>query len=224
MVPFNKRSNTNPNTKKFIYFAAENLGNKHQTQHGQNNATNDLLDKMLKVIGREVLREKTPTLQDLERSLEALSEQQQYGQRNSTQNKETGGRETDIKGKGIPFSGTPIVAQLMQKGYLKDSNKWLTSKGFLNIGGKILSDVMRALKTGDLGVHETTSLGRGGIVLDSTRSYERGDDIRLVNVPKSILNAVHRLAKTSPSLKIPLDVKEDDLEEYETLQDVRAAV
>ena len=112
----------------------------------------------------------------------------------------------------------------MQKGYLKDSNKWLTSKGFLNIGGKILSDVMRALKTGDLGVHETTSLGRGGIVLDSTRSYERGDDIRLVNVPKSLLNSVHRLAKNSPSLKIPLDVEEDDLEEYETLQDVRAAV
>src|SRR5438309_10314861 len=107
MVSFNKHSNTNPNTKKFIYFAAENLSNKHQTQHGLNNATNDLLDKMLKVIGREVLREKTPTLQDLERSLEALSEQQQYGQRNSTQNKETGGRETDIKGKGIPFSGTP---------------------------------------------------------------------------------------------------------------------
>ena len=81
MVPFNKRSNTNPNTKKFIYSAAENLGNKHQTQHGQNNATNDLLDKMLKVIGREVLREKTPTLQDLERSLEALSAQQQHEQR-----------------------------------------------------------------------------------------------------------------------------------------------
>jgi uncharacterized protein with von Willebrand factor type A (vWA) domain len=224
MVPFNKRSNTNPNTKKFIYFAAENLGNKHQTQHGQNNATNDLLDKMLKVIGREVLREKTPTLQDLEQSLEALSAQQQLEQRDSTQNKETREQETDIKGKGIPFSGTPIVAQLTQKGYLKDSNKWLTSKGFINIGGKILSDVMRALKTGDLGVHETTSLGKGGIVLDSTRSYERGDDIRLVNVPKSLLNTVHRLAKNSPSVKIPLDVEEHDLEQYETLQDVRAAV
>jgi uncharacterized protein with von Willebrand factor type A (vWA) domain len=224
MVPFNKLSNINPNTKKFVYFAAEILGNKHQTLHEEKNAANDLIDKMLKVIGREVLREKTPTIQDLERSLQDISAQQQHEQRDSTGNKKTRGQETDIKGDGITVSGTPIVAQLMQKGYLKDSNKWLTSKGFLNIGGKILSDVMRALKTGDLGVHETTSLGRGGIVLDSTRSYERGDDIRLVNVPKSILNAVHRLAKNSPSLKIPLDVKEDDLEEYETLQDVRAAV
>jgi uncharacterized protein with von Willebrand factor type A (vWA) domain len=224
MAPFNKPSNINPNTKKFVYFAAESLGNKHQTLHEENNAANDLLDKMLKVIGREVLREKTPTIQDLERSLQDISAQQQHEQRDITGNKETKGQETDIKGNGIPVSGTPIVAQLMQKGYLKDSNKWLTSKGFLNIGGKILSDVMKALKTGDLGVHETTSLGRGGIVLDSTRSYERGDDIRLVNVPKSLLNSVHRLAKNSSSLKIPLDVKEDDLEEYETLQDVRAAV
>jgi len=224
MVPFNKPSNINPNTKKFVYFAAENLGNKHQTLHEEKNAANDLLDKMLKVIGREVLREKTPTIQDLERSLQDISAQQQHEQRDSTGNKETRGQETDIKGDGTPVSGTPIVAQLMQKGYLKDSNKWLTSKGFLNIGGKILSDVMRALKTGDLGVHETTSLGRGGIALDSTRSYERGDDIRLVNVPKSLLNTVHRLAKNSSSLKIPLDVEEDDLEEYETLQDVRAAV
>ena len=224
MAPFNKPSNINPNTKKFVYFAAESLGNKHQTLREEKNAANDLLDKMLKVIGREVLREKTPTIQDLERSLQDISAQQQHEQRDSTGNKETRGQETEIKGDGIPVSGTPIVAQLMQKGYLKDSNKWLTSKGFLNIGGKILSDVMRALKTGDLGVHETTSLGSGGIVLDSTRSYERGDDIRLVNVPKSLLNSVHRLAKNGSSLKIPLDVEEDDLEEYETLQDVRGAV
>jgi len=224
MVPFNKRSNTNPSTKKFVYFATESLGSEHQTRQEQKNAANDLLDKLLKMIGREVLREKTPTLQELERSLEALSAQHQQEHRDSAQDKETRGQETDIKGKGVQFSGTPIVAQLTQKGYLKDSNKWLTSKGFINIGGKILSDVMRALKTGDLGVHETTSLGRGGIVLDSTRSYERGDDIRLVNVPKSLLNTVHRIAKNNPPVKIPLAIEEHDLEQYETLQDVRAAV
>jgi uncharacterized protein with von Willebrand factor type A (vWA) domain len=224
MVPFNRHSTTNTNTKKFVYFAADSLGNKQQTQHEQKNIANDLLDKMLKVIGREVLREKTPTLQDLERSLEVLVAQHQHERRDSTQNKENRGQETDNKEKEIPFSGTPIVTQLIQKGYLKESNKWLTSKGFINIGGKILTDVMRALKTGDLGMHETTSFGRGGIVLDSTRSYERGDDIRLVNVPKSLLNTVHRLAKNRPSVKIPFDIEEQDLEEYETLQDVRAAV
>lgn len=83
MAPFNKPSNINPNTKKFVYFVAENLGNKHQTFHEEKNAADDLLDKMLKVIGREVLREKTPTIQDLERSLQDISARQ------NNMNKET---------------------------------------------------------------------------------------------------------------------------------------
>lgn len=224
MVQFNKHIKSNPDTKKFVYLAAENLGTKHQTPHQQKNIANDLLDKMLKVIGREILREKTPTIQDLESSLQAIEQQQEHQQRDKTQNKEARGQETDIKREGRQVSGTHIVAQLMQKGYLKDSNRWLTSKGFTSIGGKILTDIMGELKKGDLGVHETTSLGRGAIILDTTRGYERGDDIRLVNVPKSLLNTVHRLAKKNPTLKIPLDVEVDDLEQYETLQDVRVAV
>ncbi|HET7148349.1 MAG TPA: VWA domain-containing protein [Candidatus Nitrosopolaris sp.] len=226
MAPSSRRSDPRLYTKKFVYFAAENLENKDQTLHGEKNLANDLFDKMLKIIGREVLREKTPTIQDLERSLQDISvqEQQQHEQRESTGNKTARGQEAEIKADGIPVSGTSIVAQLIEKGYLKDSNKWLTSKGFLNIGGKILSDVMRALKAGDLGMHETTSLGRGGMVLDSTRRYERGDDSRLVNIPKSLLNTVHRLAKNGSSLKIPFDLEEEDLEGYETLQDVRAAI
>ena len=74
MVPFNNRSKNNPDTKKFVYFAAENGGNKYQTLQ-QKNTANDLLDKMLKLIGREILREKTPTIQDLEQSLQAISQQ-----------------------------------------------------------------------------------------------------------------------------------------------------
>ncbi|MFY9796950.1 MAG: VWA domain-containing protein [Candidatus Nitrosopolaris sp.] len=224
MAPFNNHSKSNPDTKKFVYFGTENGGDKYQTLLEQAKIANDLLDKMLKVIGREILREKTPTIQDLERSLQSLFQQKQHEQTATTQYKETRGQETDVKREGIPVSGTPIVTQLMQKGYLKDSKRWLTSKGFMSIGGKILSDVMRALKKGDLGFHETTSLGRGTIVLDTSRNYERGDDIRLVNVPKSLLNTVHRLAKKNPQLKIPLDVEVDDLEQYETLQDVQVAV
>jgi uncharacterized protein with von Willebrand factor type A (vWA) domain len=178
---------------------------------------------MLKVIGREILREKTPTIQELEESLQSISQQKRPEQSATTQYKETRGQTVVERGK-IPLSGTPIVTQLMQKGYLKDSKRWLTSKGFMSIGGKILDDVMGALNGGDLGLHETTSLGRGTVVLDTTKNYERGDDIRLVNVPKSLLNTVHRLAKKNSKLKIPLDVEVDDLEQYETLQDVRVAV
>jgi uncharacterized protein with von Willebrand factor type A (vWA) domain len=224
MVPFNNKSNSDLDTKKFVYFGAENDGDKHQKLLEQPKIPNELLDKMLKVIGREILREKTPTIQELEQALQSISQQKRLEQSATTHYRETRGKQTDVERGKIPVSGTPIVAQLMQKGYLKDSKRWLTSKGFMSIGGKILGDVMAALKKGDLGFHETTSLGRGTVVLDTTRNYERGDDIRLVNVPKSLLNTVQRLAKKNSQLKIPLDLEVDDLEEYETLQDVQVAV
>src|SRR5215831_17861411 len=224
MVPFNNKSNSDPDTKKFVYFGNEDDGDKHQKLLEQSKIPNELLDEMLKVIGREILREKTPTIQELEQTLQSISQQKQLEQSATTHYKETRGPQTDVERGEIPASGTPIVTQLMQKGYLKDSRRWLTSKGFMSIGGKILGDVMGALKKGDLGFHETTSLGRGTIILDSTRNYERGDDIRFVNVPKSLLNTVQRLAKTNSQPKIPLDIEVDDLEQYETLQDVRVAV
>src|SRR5215467_6067002 len=224
MVPSNNKSNTDPDIKKFVYFGAENDGDKHQKLLEQSKIQNELLDKMLKVIGREILREKTPTIQELEQTLQSISQQKQLEQSATTHNKETRGPQTDVERGKIPVSGTPIVTQLMQKGYLKDSKRWLTSKGFMSIGGKILGDVMAALKKGDLGFHETTSMGRGTVILDTTRNYERGDDIRFINVPKSLLNTVQRLAKTNSQPKIPLDIEVDDLEQYETLQDVRVAV
>jgi uncharacterized protein with von Willebrand factor type A (vWA) domain len=224
MLRFNNKSNSDPDTKKFVYFGAENDGDKHQKLLEQPKIPNELLDKMLKVIGREILREKTPTIQELEQALQSISQQKQLEPSATTHYKETRGKQTDVERGKMPVSGTPIVAQLMQKGYLKDSKRWLTSKGFMSIGGKILRDVMGALKKGDLGFHETTSLGRGAVVLDTTRNYERGDDIRLVNVPKSLLNTVQRLAKKNSQLKIPLDIEVDDLEQYETLQDVQVAV
>jgi hypothetical protein len=77
MVPFNNKSNTDPDIKKFVYFSAENNGDKHQKLLEQPKIPNEVLDKMLEVIGREVLREKTPTIQELEQSLQSISRQKQ---------------------------------------------------------------------------------------------------------------------------------------------------
>ena len=49
----------------------------------------------------------------------------------------------------------PIIAQLIQSGYIKDDAKWLTSKAFVSIGEKILRDFMRSLKKDGFGLHET---------------------------------------------------------------------
>ena len=121
----------------------------------------------------------------------------------------------------MPF---PIIRMLLQEGYLKDDEKWLTSRGFSRIGNLILDDVMKALKLGEAGAHSTKNIGVGSVVLDTTRKFEDGNDIRLVNIPLSLLNCVLRTQKEFSRIDIPLQLKTDDLEEYETLYDVRASV
>ncbi|NOJ26685.1 MAG: hypothetical protein DA330_01570 [Nitrososphaera sp.] len=207
-------------TKKYVYYPTEDQGQQQQQQKGKSELAKDVLDKLLKAAGREVLREKTPTMQELEQALqEAMSEfegqqtspRQQTGQKPGDQDEDAG-------------DGLPLVRQLMQKGYLKDSPKWLSNKGFVSIGAKILSDVMKTLKSGESGLHETHDVGSGSLVLDTSKKYEPGDDIRLLNVPKSLLNAIQRSLKEGRDVKLPLQFSIEDFEEYETMQDVRVAV
>jgi uncharacterized protein with von Willebrand factor type A (vWA) domain len=215
---------SNSDATGFVYFP------RHNSEEGQNkqqekidDISSDMLNKLLSVIGREVLREKTPSMQELEQSLhDAIFNDRHHGDYNKQQKGSQ--QSTKRKTVGPHIEGRPIIKQLIQKGYLKDSNKWLSSKGFLDIGGRMLNDIMKTLKTGDLGLHSSTDLGSSSLVLDTTKRYEPGDDIRLLNVPSSLLNAVQSQAKNNNQIKIPLAINVEDLEEYETIRDVRVAV
>lgn len=209
-----------PGSKKFVYFALDDEGQqqKQQQQEKSSELPKDVLEKMLKALGREALREKTPSLQELEQSLQnAVSQMPQEQEGSQEQKSQQAGN------KAEDGDGMPLVRQLMQKGYLKDSPKWLSNKGFVNVGSRILSDVMKALKAGEYGMHETQDYGRGSIVLDTSKKYEPGNDIRLLNVPKSLLNTIQRVSKQG-DFKLPLQIDVEDFEEYETMQDVRVAI
>jgi uncharacterized protein with von Willebrand factor type A (vWA) domain len=182
-----------------------------------------MLDKLLKAIGREALKEKTPSLQELEQTLQGLKSSRS-NQQESSQQQQKPGSTSDSRGEDADNSGMSLIRYLIQKGYLKDSPKWLSAKGFTAIGGKMLSDVMRALKAGEYGTHESQNLGSGSLLLDATKKFEPGDDIRLLNVPKSLMNTIQRTLKEGGNLKLPLQIDVDDFEEYETIQDVRVAV
>jgi len=224
MVSF---SNDSPGSKGFVYFSHKDLKesqNRREEEQQEQNISNELLDKLLRTIGREVLREKIPNLQELEQTLQDILTVHDSNQENHNQKQQ---RNQSARTTGAPSqvpAQQPIIRQLIQKGYLKESQKWLSSKGFINIGGKILNDVMKALKSGNFGVHNTTTLGYGSIILDTNKKYEPGDDIRLLNVPNSLLNTVRRVAKKTTQIEIPLKIDIDDLEEYETMQDVRVAL
>src|ERR671933_1205688 len=162
-------------------------------------------------------------MQELEQSLQAVLPTNGHEEDRSRQEQENQ-QSSNKKNSEMHIAGKLTIKYLIQKGYLKESNKWLSSKGFLDIGGRILNDVMKALKTGDFGLHSSTDLGSGSLIMDTTKTYEPGDDIRLLNVPASLLNAVQRAAKVNNQIEIPLGITIDDLEEYETMRDVRVAV
>jgi uncharacterized protein with von Willebrand factor type A (vWA) domain len=202
-----------PNVKEFVYYKSIE-GEKSD----QKELSKDVLNKLLLALGREAIKEKTPQLQELEKTLQEILANEGIDPKDLTEDTEPG-KQDDIKGQG-----TAVVKYLMQKGYLKEGKKWLSKQGFMNIGSRILTDVMKALKSGDLGLHETVKLGSGTTVLDTSKKYELGGDIRLLNVPKSLLNTIERIMKTSGGTKFPLDIDVDDFEEYETMQEVRVAM
>src|SRR5919202_5838178 len=99
-------------------------------------------------------------MQELEQSLQAVLPTNGHEENNSRQEQESQ-QSSNNKNSGMHIAGRPTIKYLIQKGYLKESNKWLSSKGFLDIGVRILNDVMKALKTGDFGLHSSTDLGSG---------------------------------------------------------------
>jgi len=212
-------------SKKFVYFPLNREGqDQSQDSQDERELSRDLMDRLFKAIGREALKEKTPSLQELEQTLQGIMSSLSNQQQENSEQHQTKGSLDDSREDSRDDSGMPLVAYLIQKGYLKDSPKWLSAKGFTAIGSKILSDVMKALKAGEYGTHESQNLGSGSLVLDTTKKYELGDDIRLLNVPKSLLNTIQRTAKDGSNLKLPLQIDVDDFEEYETIKDVRVAV
>lgn len=181
------------------------------------------IDLLLSIVGREALREKRPNLQELDQIIRSLLEQlnAEKASANGQDPNDNKLKEEDSPDRRMPF---PIIRMLLQEGYLRDDEKWLSSRGFSKIGNLILDDVMKALKVGEAGTHSTKNIGEGSVVLDTTHKFEAGNDMRLVNIPSSLLNCVLRTQKEFGRIDIPLQLKTDDLEEHETLYDVRASV
>ncbi len=211
--------------KRFTYFGINKLlkgsdSSKNESRELQDPIPGNLLNKYLQLIGREIMRDEVPSLDEIERKLQATRDQMGYSGNSGTKD---GEQDNDSTTYATP-RGLSIIVELERRGYLKDSSKWLSKKGFLAVGGRLLHDVMKALNNGDIGMHESTHIGTGSLLFDTTKKYEVGNDIRLLNVPKSILNAIERMSKTKQKIAIPVDITIDDLEEYETKQDVRMSV
>ncbi|MGB7679775.1 MAG: VWA domain-containing protein [Nitrososphaeraceae archaeon] len=183
------------------------------------------LDRYMRLIEREVLRERTPDLQELAQSLENM-EHNEYSQKhdNLRSSQLQNPSQVSRSGPTVMSTGASIITELIERGYLKDSLRWLTPRAFFTIGERILMDIMNPLKYGEIGLHETMTEGLGSLVLDSTKKFEHGNDLRMINVPKSLLNTLQRNAKGDRLIQLPLEVDIEDFEEYETSHDVRVSL
>ena len=201
-----------PDTRNVLYF----LNQESKTTKPSNEISNEILQKILQTLSKQILKEKTPSMQDLEQILQGVIKPS-ANQQNLEENSES--TETDIH-----ESGEPITRYLQKQGYLKDEKKWLTNKGFFEIGGKLLQDVMKAINEGGLGFHETKNVGTGSVMQDTTKKFEPGDDIKSLNVPQTVLNSIQRIARKDSEIKFPIKIELDDLEEFETIEEVKVAI
>jgi uncharacterized protein with von Willebrand factor type A (vWA) domain len=199
------------NIKKFTYYNIIDFPEEKEDKAPTQSIPKSLLQDFLEVLGKEIMKEDQPKLEEIEQELQNLKKEKESIQ----------GESDDVESNRTESS---IIAQLRQMGYIKDSRKWLSKKGFFAVGGKLLEDVIRALNKGTIGLHETTFSGSGSLNLDSTKKYEPSDDLRLVNVPRSILNAIQRRYSSRSSIQLPIDLQLGDLEVYETKRDVSIAV
>lgn len=199
--------------KKFTYHNIIDFPEEKEDKAPTKSIPKSLLQDFLKVLGREIMKEDQPKLEEIEQELQNLKKERENSQGESDKSKSS-------------RTESSIIVQLQQMGYIKDSKKWLSKKGFFAVGGKLLEDVIRALNKGTIGLHETTFSGSGSLNLDSTRKYEPSDDLRLINVPRSLLNAIQRRSgsRSRSSIQLPIDLQPDDWEVYETKREVSVAV
>ena len=198
------------NTKNFVYFQSEN----NESESTSPEISNESIKKALKTIASQILKEKTPSMKDLENILE---NNLQGTTKNPVQTEEQ--QEKEVYG-----NTEPMTKYLQKLGYLKDDNKWLTKKAFFEIGQKILEDAIKAINEDGYGFHETKNIGLGDIILDTTKKLEVGDDLKHLDVPKTILNLIQRKKSKNESIKFPLEIEFNDFEKFETKEDVKVAV
>ena len=192
-------------TRNLVYFVGEG---KEGPRRG---TSEDDLRRMLDALGRQVVRERPVDLEGLEQSL----------QDSVRKSRDEQGAESEERGDGA--GSASITRMLMERGYLRDGKRWLTEKGFLAVGSKLLQDALRDLGAGEPGLHETRFRGEGGVTSDSTRRFEPGDDASYLSVPHTLLNSVRRLARGG-GIDFPISIDPDDMEAFERQDDARTAI
>src|SRR5437899_8015072 len=200
-----------PSIKNFVYF----LNEKDHSRSSESRISNEKLTQILKALAKHALKEKTPSVHDLERALQGIIQEPS----SESQRLKGTDQEMDLRG-----SNKPIAKYLRELGYIKDDKKWLTNKAFFEIGQRMLEDVIKAISEGGFGFHEASSIGSGNTILDTTRKLEVGDEIKNLDVPGTILNCVQRTKGKRMRVEFPPQLEIEDYQKFETKEELKVEV
>lgn len=195
---------------RFVYFSNDNNDNTSSSS----DVSTEQLKQALKIITTQTLKEKMPSMNDLQNMLD-------NAMKNSQENPSEYNDQQNIQHYG---DDEPITKHLQKLGYLKDDKKWLTKKAFFEIGHKILEDAIKVVDKSVYGSHETKHTGSSDTILDTSRKLEIDDDIKHIDIPSTILNAVQRKKDKDELITFPLKIELDDFAKFETKDEVKIAI
>ena len=105
-----------------------------------------------------------------------------------------------------------LTKMLEDAGYIQRTRRGyeMTPLGVRKIGQKALRDIFQHLKRDRFGQHKLDRSGAGGERTDDSKPYEFGDAF-LLDLPKTVMNAVHR-----DGIGSPVQIQPNDFEVYRT--------
>jgi len=112
---------------------------------------------------------------------------------------------------------------LEDAGYVRKTRRGyeLTPQGVRKIGEKALTDIFAGLKRDRAGQHDLRREGGAGDRTDDSKAYEFGDPF-LLDIPRTIMNAVQRGAEVNPGERA-VRLQPQDFEVYRTEYATRSA-
>ena len=154
------------------------------------------------------LMDRLSNYDELERELKDVRDWQDFSKLDTDKIRDLLGDETNEQMTQL----SKIADMLEEAGYVKAGRKGyeLTPQGVRKIGEKALTDIFQELKKDRVGQHDLQHAGGPGERIDVTKPYEFGDPF-LLDLPKTVMNAVQRNGAGSP---VKLDPR--DFEMYRT--------
>ncbi|MDE1724452.1 MAG: VWA domain-containing protein [Thaumarchaeota archaeon] len=195
---------------RFTYFQ----NNNNESTNNSSAVSDRQIKQALKIIATQTLKEKIPSLTDLQNILDS-----------EIPSSSTIKSEHDFEQMyQVHGSDESITKHLQNLGYLKADKKWLTKKAFFEIGQKILEDAIKIVEKDTHGFHETRNIGYSNTILDTSKKLEIDDDIKHLDIPSTVLNAIQRHKRKHEVLKFPLEIDFSDFEKFEANEEVKIAI